>query len=310
MNAGDETLHCVSAGMLHNAPRPVGAPLSPGGFHCQREYDRHHAQFSTRPSGLGDCEGRISLNNWVVFPYFDVVGPDDGGAHLAGPDKHESPYWPASDGTGALWPLAVGLLVVPGSHKAVFSRPRSMFYPYGNPPGLGGPNRPLEEQWDDGSRGMVLPDGCLHVRPNPGDVVPTPSKISYCIPSTRSSVSLIKRVAGDYGRDPDAWHPPLALDRPVSTGDGHPVQNGHGLRRACGGMAGKGGPWRRRAPGLDAATGATAQRNVVRDGVGRCDAARRKRGDPGDHRGPEASAVVSSQCQSTTIPPVKDSGAV
>ena len=79
--AGDDELRCVSAGLLHNSPRPVDAAgLSPGHLHCQREYDHHHAQYSTRPSGLGDGEGRISLNNFVAFPYLDAVGPDDGGA--------------------------------------------------------------------------------------------------------------------------------------------------------------------------------------------------------------------------------------
>jgi hypothetical protein len=64
-----------------------------------------------------------------------------------------------------------GLLVVPGSHKAVFSRPRSLFSPFGNPPGLGGPNRPPHEDWSTNMLQIPVPDGCLHVRPNPGDVV-------------------------------------------------------------------------------------------------------------------------------------------
>ena len=143
MNAvGDDELHCVSVGLMHNSPRPENATLQPGHFHCQREYDRYHAQFSTRPSSCGDGEGRISLNNFVAFPYFDEVRPDDG-----------------------------GLLVIPGSHKSVFSRPRSLFYPFGNPPALGGPNRPPEGDWKSNTLQIPVPDGCWHVRPDPGDVV-------------------------------------------------------------------------------------------------------------------------------------------
>ena len=67
--------------------------------------------------------------------------------------------------------MFAGLLVIPGSHKAVFSRPRSLFYPYGNPPGLGGPNRPSQEDWAANKLQIPLPDGCFHVRPEPGDVV-------------------------------------------------------------------------------------------------------------------------------------------
>ena len=67
--------------------------------------------------------------------------------------------------------MLAGLLVIPGSHKAVFSRPRSLFGPYGNPPGLGGPNRPSQEDWAANKLQIPLPDGCFHVRPEPGDVV-------------------------------------------------------------------------------------------------------------------------------------------
>jgi hypothetical protein len=173
--AGENELHCVSVGLLHNSPRPDGATLGPGHFHCQREYDRYHAQFSTRASGVGDGEGRISLNNWVAFPYLDVVEPDDGGTSSANhprlqhimilecPELTVLPLWAVL--------MLTGLLVIPGSHKAVFSRPRSLFHPYGNPPGLGGPNRPSQEDWAANQLQIPLPDGCLHVRPEPGDVV-------------------------------------------------------------------------------------------------------------------------------------------
>jgi hypothetical protein len=46
-----------------------------------------------------------------------------------------------------------------------------MFYPFGNPPGLGGPNRPPQEDWATNNLQIPVPDGCLHIRPNPGDVV-------------------------------------------------------------------------------------------------------------------------------------------
>ena len=78
--AGENDVRLVSAGLLHSPPRAEAAAKVGGAqLHCQREYDHLHAMFGVRPSGLGDGDGRITLNNWVTFPYFDSVQPGDGG---------------------------------------------------------------------------------------------------------------------------------------------------------------------------------------------------------------------------------------
>ena len=63
-----------------------------------------------------------------------------------------------------------GLVVVPGSHKSVFSRPRTLFQPFGN---ATRPNRPPAEDWLGASldTSQNVPDGLLHITPEAGDVI-------------------------------------------------------------------------------------------------------------------------------------------
>ena len=90
----------------------------PSKLHCAREdFGWQSTRFDTR-------EGRIFCDEFVIFPYFDDVFPGDG-----------------------------GLLVVPGSHKASFDRPDSLFN--------GGTTANLED----------VPSGVVNVTPRAGDAI-------------------------------------------------------------------------------------------------------------------------------------------
>ena len=101
-----------------------------------------------------------------------------------------------------------GLLVVPGSRKAVFSRPRSLFYPFGGGAGLGGPNRPATEEWHGP---IPVPDGCLHVRPEPGDVVIMAELLAHGIrpwsstDRSRRAMAIRFKTGAAYAEHMAAW---------------------------------------------------------------------------------------------------------
>ena len=87
-------------------------------LHCAREdFGWQSTRYDTR-------EGRIFCDDFVIFPYFDDVFPGDG-----------------------------GLLVVPGSHKAAFTRPPELF------------NSGTTTELKD------LPAGVVNVTPRAGDAV-------------------------------------------------------------------------------------------------------------------------------------------
>ena len=89
-----------------------------GGLHCARDdYGWVSCRYEVR-------DNTIYCDNFVVFPYFDDVFPGDG-----------------------------GLLVVPGSHKASFPRPKTMFY-----------NGNVVDTND-------LPLGVINLTPRAGDVL-------------------------------------------------------------------------------------------------------------------------------------------
>ena len=97
----------------------VDLPDSGGvGLHCARDdYGWESCRYEVR-------DNKIYCDNFVVFPYFDDVFPGDG-----------------------------GLLVVPGSHKASFPRPKTMFY-----------NGNVVDTND-------LPLGVINLTPRAGDVL-------------------------------------------------------------------------------------------------------------------------------------------
>ena len=117
-----------------------------GALHCAREdYGWESCRYEVR-------EGQIYCDNFVIFPYFDDVLPGDG-----------------------------GLLVVPGSHKSAFSRPRHLFQ-NGNPTDLDN-----------------LPQGIVNPTPKAGDILIISELLTHGIlpwqPTDRIRRILVLRYA-------------------------------------------------------------------------------------------------------------------
>lgn len=95
-----------------------------GKLHCARDdYGFESARYEVR-------HGRIYCDDFVVFPYLDDVHPGDG-----------------------------GLVVLPGSHKSLFDRPRNLFY-------------------QDRIEGEI-PAGVVNITPAAGDVVVMPECLTH-----------------------------------------------------------------------------------------------------------------------------------
>ena len=139
-----------------NRPRAKG-----GGLHCAREdYGWESCRYETR-------NGHIYCDYFVVFPYFDDVFPGDG-----------------------------GLLVVPGSHKAAFDRPRSLFN--------GG-------QITDVTN---LPDGVINLTPRAGDILIISELLTHGIlpwtPRDRIRRILVLRYKPQHVGRPSSFPEPIA----------------------------------------------------------------------------------------------------
>jgi hypothetical protein len=106
----------LTSGTLQvNFPDKFDEPLR---FHCARDdYGWDAIRYEVR-------NGRIFCDHTVFFPYLSDVNADDG-----------------------------GLLVIPGSHKSMFDRPRHLFN-----------NSLVEDPFN-------LPDGVVNIRPKAGDFV-------------------------------------------------------------------------------------------------------------------------------------------
>ena len=148
--------HLVSGGTIATPPftgsvdgTPQAKPLGSGQLHCQREYDHTHARYSA------EAPGRCRADNLVVFPYLDTCEAGDG-----------------------------GLIFLPGSHRSQFSRPRTLFGPYGR----------HEEEWaaKDWSRSSggaetpsplwrEVPEGLVNLCPSAGDIIVMPEATCHGI---------------------------------------------------------------------------------------------------------------------------------
>lgn len=159
--------HLMLMELLHQPPR-MGPPRTvegggtTGELHCHREtVASSRVSFETAPPG------RVLADNYNVFHYLDAVEPGDGGLGL-----------------------------VPASHKSSFSRPRALFWPYGNhgEDAMFGRDRgdgwAEPDGWDaqrllsmtaDGRSRLRLPDGVLHMTPAAGDVLIVPEATSHCV---------------------------------------------------------------------------------------------------------------------------------
>ena len=123
--------------------------MGPGRLHCAREdFGWESTRFDTR-------EGRIYCDDFVIFPYFDDVFPGDG-----------------------------GLTVVPGSHKAAFDRPETLF------------NDGMMAVLDD------LPAGVVNVTPRAGDVIVMTEMLAHGTlqwkPTDRQRRTLVLRYRPQY----------------------------------------------------------------------------------------------------------------
>ena len=94
-------------------------PFNP--LHCARD------DFGWQTTQFIPKNGRIFCDNFVIFPYLTDVYPGDG-----------------------------GLIVVPGSHKSHFERPRDLFYPNAS-----------RDDYDV----TEVPTGVVHLAPRAGDVL-------------------------------------------------------------------------------------------------------------------------------------------
>lgn len=107
-----------------------------GGLHCARDdYGWEATRYEVR-------DGRIYCDDFVVFPYLDDVYPGDG-----------------------------GLIVVPGSHKSNFERPRTLFTDV-----IDGHGRALP-----GGTTGELPPAVVNVTPQAGDMVIMPESVTHGI---------------------------------------------------------------------------------------------------------------------------------
>ena len=131
-------------------------------LHCARDdYGWESARYEVR-------HGRIYCDDFVVFPYLENVHPGDG-----------------------------GLLVVPGSHKCNFERPRNLF-----------------------SGGRIdgdVPQGILNITPAAGDVIIMPECLTHGVlpwkPADRQRRMLVLRYRPHHrqvGPVPDAIKQQLA----------------------------------------------------------------------------------------------------
>jgi hypothetical protein len=138
--------------MLVNQP---GGPVDAGSLHCAREsYGWQSTRYECR-------NGRIYCDDFVIFPYLYDVHPGDG-----------------------------GLVVLPGSHKANFDRPDTLFH--------GG-------HLDDG-----LPPGVVNLSAKAGDVIIISELLTHgglrWHPTDRKRVVLVLRYAPQY-RGGEGWVP-------------------------------------------------------------------------------------------------------
>ena len=137
----------LTSGTLQvNIPDQIDEPLR---LHCARDdYGWDAIRYEVR-------NGRIFCDHTVVFPYLTDVHPGDG-----------------------------GLLVVPGSHKSMFDRPRHLFQ-----------NGLIED-------GDNLPEGIVNITPKAGDIVIMNELVTHgtlpWTPKDRMRMILVLRYQPQY----------------------------------------------------------------------------------------------------------------
>ena len=150
-----------------------------GGFlHCKRDAQKRNPDaLTSAPDGYTEpvyCrareDGTVESDNFVVFPYFDDVGPDDG-----------------------------GIFLLPGSHKSPLARPETLFGSIGQT-GSKVAGRDFganawvahDAAWDDSPEAhdlipgerpvdMKVPEGCIKPEFKAGDILILPEATLHCV---------------------------------------------------------------------------------------------------------------------------------
>ena len=140
----------IRGSMLVNQP---GGIVEGGSLHWAREsYGWQSTRYECR-------EGQIYCDDFVVFIYLTQVNPGDG-----------------------------GLVVVPGSHKANFDRPKSLF--------------------NGGDLSGDIPHGAINITPNAGDAIIISELLTHGAlrwqPTNRDRIILVLRYAPQY-KGGDQW---------------------------------------------------------------------------------------------------------
>lgn len=134
--------------------QPENAPA--GGLHCAREaYGFESVRYET-------LNGRIYCDDIIVFPYLDDVNPGDG-----------------------------GLIVLPGSHKAAFPRPESLF------------NNGLMNGLEDMAPGVV------NLTPKAGDLLVTTEAMTHGILEWRPKDRMRRILVLRYKPQHNGYQAPL-----------------------------------------------------------------------------------------------------
>lgn len=148
-----------------------------GGFmHCKRDAQKNNpdaqdSRYSEPVYCRARQDGTVESDNFVVFPYFDDVGPEDG-----------------------------GIFLLPGSHKSPLPRPATLFGSIGQTGSrvagrdFGGNSVIAHDAaWDDspeahdlvpGTRpigGRAIPEGCIKPEFKAGDILILPEATTHCV---------------------------------------------------------------------------------------------------------------------------------
>ena len=186
----------------------LGNAHAMGGFlHCKRDAQKRNPDMITSaPDGYTEpvyCrardDGTVESDNFVIFPYFDDVGPDDG-----------------------------GIFLLPGSHKSPLARPETLFGSIGQTGSkvagrnFGGNSVIAHDAaWDDspeardlipGTRpvDMQIPEGCIKPEFKAGDILILPEATLHCVVPWRAEDGRTRRalmLRHDFQhRAPDSIH--------------------------------------------------------------------------------------------------------
>ena len=195
LELGEGAPHLTGMSLIYNPPR-TGPPQTTGkygGLHCHGDFTEHDGEIHNRRDNVSFSvkAGKVTTDDWVVFPYLEKVEVGDG-----------------------------GLGIVPGSPKANFPRPPAVAWPYGSLPHNGGAafdevQECLTYTRADGSSGLRTPDGMVQVTPEAGDFIVISERCAHCIlpwqPTDRPRMALnLRFYAGA------AWE---RLEKRATTGD-------------------------------------------------------------------------------------------